>query len=291
MKKKIKANQAAPATIKLPSAWKLVRETAQHMWLYKRIILGMVAVYLVLTTVFVKGFSNSVDIASLKDQIAQTTNLQGFTLNASLFTTIVGSGGANNGAGSVYQLLITIVMTLAFIWFFRRTTESKKNVPELHEPFYKGMSAIVPFILVLFVVGLCVLPMLAGISLYSTVLANGLATSVIEQAGWILLAIGLSIWTFYLLSSSVFALYIVTLTDVRPVAALKSAKKVVAGRRWVIMRKFLLYIILVGLIFALLLFLVVLVLPIIAEWFVMLLSALLLPLVVGSGYKLYRALL
>src|SRR5690606_11105266 len=81
------------------------------------------------------------------------------------------------------------------------------------------------------------IPLLIASFLYTTVTANGLAITPVEQAVWILFFVACAMLTLYMISSSLFALYIVTLPNMTPMKALKSARQVVLHRRLMIMRK------------------------------------------------------
>jgi hypothetical protein len=49
----------------------------------------------------------------------------------------------------------------------------------------------------------------------------------------------LAAWSIYMLTSSVFAMYIVTLPNMQPLQALRSAKNLVKSKRWQLVRRLL----------------------------------------------------
>src|SRR5690606_28518012 len=118
------------------------------------------------------------------------------------------------------QMLLLLIASLAIIWALRKTHGDVKV--RARDAFYQGMYPLIPFILVLLVIGLQLLPLLLGSSLYSLVTTNGIAVHAIEQTAWLLLFGGLSLLSLYMLSSSLFALYIVTLPNMTPMKALRS---------------------------------------------------------------------
>ncbi len=275
---------------KLPSTFSLLLDAKRHIWRNRKVFFGVVAVFLLLNLIFVKGFASTLDISNLKDQLLQTGS--GASANVALVNALFGAG--NSGSTEVsglYQSLILIIVTLAFVWLYRHTSGPEKLKIKIRQPFYDGMSPLVPFLIVMCVIGLQLIPMLAGLGILGTVLSNNLAATGIEQTLWALLTLALTILTFYLISSSLFALVIVTLPGTGPRAALKDARQVVAGRRWIIMRKLLLMAIIVAVGFWLLIFLSIAVVPLLAEWIFFGLSAVLVPVVIGFIYKLYRAML
>ncbi|MCA9343852.1 hypothetical protein KC947_02780 [Candidatus Saccharibacteria bacterium] len=283
-----------PISKDLPSVRKLIFDTCLHMWRYRKVFVGVILIYIVLNLVLVKSLSSALDIPALKQELKESSVASGATLNAVLLGVVVSSG--SNGStevSSLYQTIITVVFMLSFIWLFRETHEHKlKRIQlKIKQPFYEGMTPIIPFILTLILIGLQLLPMMIGVGVFSSVQINGLAVTGIETFLWALLAILLSILTFYLVSASMFGLIIVTLPGETPISAYKSAKKVVAFRRWVIMRKLLLYLLVVGLIYAGVMFASIIIFPVATEWILLILSSIILPLSIGCVYKLYRALL
>jgi hypothetical protein len=153
------------------------------------------------------------------------------------------------------------------------------------------MAPLIPFLIIVIVIGVQLLPLVGGVSLFNAVQTNGLATTGFEVALWAIIGIGLAMVSFYFLSASIFALIIVTLPDMKPMTALRSAKKLVAFRRWVIMRRLFGVIVLTVLSFFSLLLLTVWTVPVAAEWVAVLLGGCIIIFLSGFGYKLYRALL
>lgn len=283
-----------PELKKLPSSFKVIKSSFGVMKSNKKVLLGMIAIYFLLNILFVKSLASSVDVPGLKHQLT-SSNITGFSLSATLVGVVAGTSGSSaSEVGNLYQTILVIISILAFIWLFRHTSEAKKTSRQkilVRQPYYEGMTPLIPFLLVISVVGLQLIPMLVGVSLFSVVQQNGLAATGLEIFVWGLLAVLLTLLTFYMISSSIFALIIVTLPNTKPIAALKSARKVVEFRRWVLMRKLFALVLLVGLAYLGLLMLVITILPVIAEWFAVLLGAFILPLGIGSIYKLYRELL
>lgn len=288
MSKRIKP----PVQKSLPTIPVLLRQTVRHIWQNKRVFLGVIAIYILLNLIFVKGFASTVDLGGIRSDLIESGTAAGTEVNVALLGVLFGSGNtATTDVGTLYQSIILVLTSLGFIWLFRQTSTDNKNAVKIKQPFYEGMAPLVPFLLVLCVIGLQLLPMLAGVGILSTVLSNGLAVTFVEQFVWALLTLSLTLLSFYMISSSMFALIIVTLPGTQPLGALRSARKVVQYRRAQLMRKLLLLTILLSFIFGLLVFLCIVVAPVLAEWFFFALGAFFLPLTIGLVYKIYRALL
>jgi hypothetical protein len=94
-----------------------------------------------------------------------------------------------------------------------------------------------------------------------------------------------------MLCASIIALYIVTLPDMTPLKALKSARELVKFRRWVVLRKLLFLIAVVGIADTLILIPVAVFVTPIAMLLFLLLTALTVGVVHSYIYGLYREML
>jgi hypothetical protein len=246
-KKRVKRASTAPAeitaekpAIRLPNAWQLTRTTALTLWDNRRLFVGLTLVYGLLNLVLVQGLSSSTDMTSLKHTLSQafTGHLGSVASSLSVFVVLVDSAGnSSSPTAGVYQLLLALIVSLAVIWALRQRLAGHQI--RVRDAYYRGMYPLIPFILVLIVVGLQLLPLLIGSTLYSLVISNGIAVNFIEKLIWLLVFALLALWTLYMLSSSLFALYIVTLPDMTPLKALRSARELVRHRRWTVLRKIL----------------------------------------------------
>ncbi|MBI1857292.1 hypothetical protein HY003_01035 [Candidatus Saccharibacteria bacterium] len=277
---------------KLPSSIKLFKQSIKHLIAYRRLFLGLVLIYFVLTVVLVKGLGFSSNIVELKNQLGDILqgNRGALTIGVSLFGLLVGStGNTSSDLASLYQMILLITVSLAIIWALRQTHANVKV--GVRDAFYKGLYPLVPFLLVLIVICIQFMPLVIGNWLYGTVIANGIAVAGIEKAMWALVLFFLTLLSLYLISSSVFALYIVTLPNMRPMQALQSARELVRYRHWSILRK------VIFLPIALLLIACVIIVPLIlfatpiVEWMFFGLSMLALAVVHSYMYTLYRELL
>ena len=265
--------------------------TITNRW---RLFGGIVLIYMFLTIVLVKGFGISSDISQLKTTVLELLGGNGAQLMASLTLFSVLLGNANSTASEVagaYQSMLLIIISLALVWTLRQTMSGKKHKVSIRDAFYKGLYPLVPFLLVLLVIGLQLVPILLANFLYATVLSGGLAVTSIEQGLWIVLIGLLVILSLYLVTSSVFALYIVTLPDVRPMQALRSARDLVRHRRWMIMRKVLFLPVALLVLAAAIVVPIIILSPTVAEWVFFVLSMMALAIVHSYFYNLYRELL
>jgi hypothetical protein len=279
------------AKTSVPYSWTLIKRTLSLINKNRRVFLGLLAVYVFLAAL-VRGFDVSADFASVKqsfDELAGGEISQAESA-AGLYLYAVASSGSNaGGAAQAYQLFVTLITSLAVIWSARQIMAGEKI--RLRDGFYKGMYPIVPFVLVLFVVSLQLVPALAGSFLLGTVLENGIAVTVLEKFLWLVIFGLLVLLSLYMVTSSLFALYVSALPDMTPMKALRSARELVRHRRTGIAVR-----ILAGGLF-LLLVSVAVVMPLIfvaswsVEWAVLILGGFSMVFFHGYMYKLYRALL
>ncbi len=277
----------------IPNAWVLLGRSLRQLWRNKRLFAGILIVYAALYILFVKGVSANFQLGSLRNSLDNTFSgrLSGFSSAVALYGLLLGSATtSSNQSGSIFQTFFVVIVSLALIWALRQTYSDTKQL-KVKDCFYKSTYALIPFLGVLLVVLLEFVPALIVSSLYSIVKSNGIVVGFVQQAiALIILCLGL-FWTFYMVSSSLFAMYIVTLPNSMPKSSLKAAKKLVRFRRLIIMRKvFLLPIILLIFSAAVLIPLIIL-LPVAAELLFIVFTISLLAVVHSYFYTLYRSML
>jgi len=238
LKKSTKKQQRAKAKKKaansvVPSSFSVLGDVLNFLKNNWRILGSVMLVYLLLNIVFASGLSGVINnFNSVKGNLA-TDNSFSNALSG-LGSLLGGSAGAGSESGSVFQSVLLVIGSLAIIWTLRQLMAKKEF--SVKDVYYKSMFPLVPFLLVTFVIIIQLLPMTLGSVIValisSTLVSSGAATFIMALALLPLLG-----WSIYLLSSSIFALYIVTLPDMQPRQALRSAKKLVEFRRFSIIRR------------------------------------------------------
>ncbi len=288
----LKRQEQTKRPVKLPNIWLLTKTSANTLWQHRQLFMGITLIYGLLNLVLVQGLASSTAVSSLKTQLHQlfTGHLGSLSSSLSSFSALVGSSGnGSSQTAGAYQLFLALLTSLAVIWALRQVFSGTKL--QVRDAYYHGIYPLVPFVLVLIVIGLQLIPFLIGSTLYSLVISNGIAVHFVEKLLWLLIFASLTLLSFYLLSSSLFALYIVTLPDMTPMKALRSARQLVHSRRWTVLRKIL------GLPLILLFLTAVIMVPIIiwltvlAPWVFFLLTMFALVAVHTYMYSLYRELL
>jgi hypothetical protein len=279
------ATPAVPATV-----WQLLRKTAAHGRQHWQFWLKFVLLFAFLNILLVHNLSN--DVAALKSQIASFLGTNSAATGLGTFALLLTTNSAASGAAGVYQYLLLIIGSLAAIWALRQFMSDQPPARlMLRDSLYRGMTPLIPFVVVLVVLSLELIPVILSGSLYSIVASGGIIRTWFEQLLFLAIffaGLGLTIW---LLTRSVFALYIVTLADMTPVRALRDAKQITKGRQLNAIRKivFLLGVLLVG--SMIILVPVIFLAPGLTQGLFFILSVVALPFVHAYLYSFYRELL
>lgn len=287
LSKKIK-----PDNPPIPGIYRLFKQSVSLFVSNKKLFLGITFFYIILSLVFVTGFGLPFDLIQTKNEITETLgeNVDSFTTSFALFGFLVSQGSsAQNEAGAIYQMFLSLIFSLVIIWSIRQIYAGEKIT--VKQGFYQGVYPLVPFLLVLCVLGLQLIPLLVGNFLLSTVLANGLAITFAEKFVWFLLFCLLALLSLYMLISSTFALYIVTLPNMTPIQALRSARNLVLHRRLQIFLRLLGFPILSIFIFLVILLPLIYLMPAAAGAVFTIMSGLILFFFHAYMYNLYRSLL
>ena len=276
---------------KLVPARRLLVRSATQLWRYKKVLGGVLLVYAVLQLVFVQGVLGS-DFAEMSELVKGLMDgaWAGLASGVTLLSYLAGSAGqAATAEAGIYQTVLLVFVSLAFIWGLRQLLADKTI--RIRDTFYQGMYPLVPFLLVVAVIGLQLIPLLIGSWLYQTVVSVGIAVSFIEQAIWLLIFGVLGVLSLYMVLSSIFALYIVTLPNMTPMRALRSARQLVLHRRLAVLWRLLFLAIVIVILGSLVLLPIIMFVPVLAPWVFYLLTVLAVGLAHTYVYDLYRELL
>jgi hypothetical protein len=275
--------------VKLPSVWHISKTALILLKGHWRLFGGIALVYTILSILLVRGLAitgGEQDPLSGFNGIAE--KIAGSILT---FTILLGAptNTANQTTG-LYSFLLLVIVSLATVWALRQVLAGAEHV-RIRDTFYKGMYPIIPVILVLCVIGLQLFPMVIGATLYFLVASFGIAVLPIEHAVWILLFLLLALLSLYMVTSSLFALYVAALPDMTPMQALRSARQLVRYRRWTVLRKLIFLPIAMLLIAAAIVIPLILTITPVAPWVLFALTMVALPVTHAYLYTLYRELL
>jgi len=276
----------------LPSVIVILVNSLKIIRKYWKTFLIITLIYALLYIIFVRGISGGLNLSSIRSSLDRAQSTTSLSTGLSLFVYLIGNSTTSQNSSvnaGVYQTILLIVMSLAIIWTLRQAYNSSKI--RARDAFYRGMYPLVSFIIVLIIVGLELIPLLIGGSLYSVVMTNGIAVGGLEKTLWGLVFAVFALASLYLITSTIFALYIVTLPDMTPMKALRSARQLVKRRRWLVMRKVLFLPLAIILAALIIMVPIILLITVAASWIFLILSLFCLVFIHSYLYALYRELL
>lgn len=262
------------------------------LWNNRFLFGSLTAIYAFLSLVLVRGFTSTLDVNAIKEALNSLVggDLAGVTVTASLFGIVLGTlGTVGTSSGSTYQSFLLIVMSLATIWALRSTTSGQ--VVRVRDTFYKGLYPLAVFLIVLMAIGVQLLPLAVGSWLYGILVGGGIAVTLVEKAVCVVLLGLFAILSFYMVTSSLFALFISTIPDMTPMRALKSARQLVLHRRWQVLSRIVGLLFVLPLLSAAVMLPFIILVPVIAEWVFFILSMLGAIFILTYMYLLYKELL
>ena len=226
-----------PKRIEL-NAFKLFGRSFLNLWDHWPQFSVIYLIYVVISFVLVRGVSLNTNESQLKAVVgglSRSTSAQASAVTNAFSLFINSSGNTTSPSAGTYQLFILLIFSLVIIWALRMVSSGKKL--RVSDAFYKSLYPLIPILLVVLLIGIELIPLLLGAYVYSVVLTDKLFNNLFEEIGLIVVCVGMALVSLYFITSSIFALYIVTLPDMRPMIALRSAKRLVKSRRLIVMRK------------------------------------------------------
>ncbi len=282
---------------RLPSGYQLLKQALTHLLRHWKIFVAFLLIYAVVNLFLTRGFGGDIDLNQLKTGLHDVFKGKGFssdlTIGLALFGVLLGtSSSTTSEVVGAYQSIMILLTSLGLIWLLRQTyDESQALKLRARDGYYKGMYPLIPFILVLIVITLQLIPLALAGFIYTGVLVSGLAVTVVEQILWGALVFLLVVLSLYMITSSLFALYIVTLPDMTPMRALRSARQLVLYRRWTVLRKLLFLLLAILVLGAVIMLPLIMYLTPLAAFLFYILSVVGLAVIHSYMYSLYRALL
>lgn len=283
---------AVPQYKPLPKARLILWNLLKQLWKAKAVYSGVVAIYGILMLLLVRGLASASDVATIKDAVTMTGHGFGNQISSGFtsFVYLLSAPGTTNSVNSgVYQTILIIICSLAFIWCHRQI--SAGHSIRIRDGFYAGMAPLVPFLLLFLLIGVQLIPLALGSWLYASVITNGIAIHWWEQLAFGLLFAGVALWSLRMITASIFALYIVTLPEMTPLRAYRSARQLVYGRRLLVWRKLIFLPVVLFLLIGAIEIPLILFIPPIAVGVFFVGTLLLLPIINGYLYNLYREML
>lgn len=273
----------------IPPITELIKESFKFLWRQKTIFVSIMLIHAVLYVLLLRTpiTTNMTEIQStLKTVLGEGTFS---SAKGNLATMGAVLGASSSGQNSALVSVAVVLMSLVYIWTVRQLTNKQKI--NARDAYYQSMTPLIPALLILVVMSLQLIPFAVASFVYSTARTGGLFVSGFEDFSFFAIALLVGILSFYWITSTVMAFYIVTLPGMYPLKALAAAKKLVQFQRLTVFRRILALPIVIGLIYILFLLIMIRLLPKQTFWFVEAFPIIILPLIHIYLYKLYRALI
>jgi hypothetical protein len=271
----------------VPTAGQLLKQSfrlyRKNFWIFFCLMLTHAVLYYI----FIRGAS-TFDFKevqeSIKSLLGSTTSATG---TFALFGTVIGSQQQRDGS-QFYSFLTLLFISLANIWVIRRLYAG--SAFRIRDALYQALSSFVPFVIVLFVITLQALPFSITSYVYITGRTGGLFISGIEDLSFFMIALFSGILSLYWMTPSIIALYAVTLPNMYPMRTIRLTKKIVKFRRLMVFRRIIAFPVIVGLIATVVLLVAIRFIPQYSPLLVEAFPIILLPILHGYYFNLYKSL-
>ena len=161
-----------------------------------------------------------------------TGELGNFAKAGLLLVSTVTSGGLSSGLSEVqivFAVIIFLLMWLITIYLMRHILAGKKV--RLRDGFYNALTPLISTFVIFLIAFLQALPLIAVIIVYSAAVQTDFLSTPFYALIFFIFALALLTLSGYLLSSTLIALVAVTAPGLYPLAAMKTASDLMAGRR------------------------------------------------------------
>ncbi len=231
-------------SLQLPGYWSFTNTVRKTVWQNRKSLIWLAVIYAGLTAVFV-GISSQDTYSQISDAIRNTSsdlfkgNLGGIG-QAGLLLLVGATGGSANAlteAQQIYAALIILLTWLTVVWLLRARLAGKKI--KLRDALYNAGAPLLSTFLVALVGTIQLFPVALAVIGFGGASAVGLFNGGVEAMVFWTVAALLTTLSLYWLTSTLFALVIVTLPGMYPMKAIRAAGDLVIGRRLRILLRFL----------------------------------------------------
>ncbi len=230
-------------SLKLPGYMAFTKYVRQTLWVNRRIFFSLTIVYALITILMV-GIASQDNYTTLVDTLKSTSGdtfngFWGSIGSAGLMFLTTASGGISQTLTDVQQVYAGLIMLLAWlttIWLLRNILAGNKV--KLRDGLYSAGSPILSTFLIALLAVVQLLPLALAFIAYSAASITGLLDNGVEAMLFWFADLLLAMLSVYWLSSTFFALIIVTLPGMYPFNAIKTAGDLVVGRRLRLLLRF-----------------------------------------------------
>lgn len=223
-------------SLKLPGYIAFTGYVNHTLWKYRKLFMALGAIYAVLTIVLV-GIGSQETYTTLTSTLSETGaeifqgNIGQVGQAAILFLTIgtAGLSGTLSEGQQIYAALLGLLVWLTTVWLLRNLLAGHKV--KMRDGLYNAGGPIVSTFLVALLLVVQLLPIGLVIIGYSAASASGLLAGGVEAMLFWFAATLLVTLSLFWVTSTFFALIMVTLPGMYPMRAVRTAGDMVLGRR------------------------------------------------------------
>lgn len=223
--------------LELPGNISFTREVTSTLWRYKNIFMWLSLIYVVLYAVLVGVQSQDIYTTlttTLKDTSGEALSGNWGALGQAglLFVTIASTGvsGEATEAQQIFSIFIFLLVWLSTVWLLRNLLAGHKV--KLRDGLYNSGAPLFALMCVSVFIAVQLIPVAIAAIGYNAASTSGLIDA--GGAGAMLFWLGaglLSVLSLYWITSSLFAMIIVTLPGMYPYQAIRTAGDILIGRR------------------------------------------------------------
>jgi hypothetical protein len=222
--------------LQLPGYWALTNEVRKLLIKNRKLFVAL-ALFYGFTSALLVGFVSQNNYSELSDTVRELSDQFisgdfGELGNAAVVLTNIVTGTLNTNlteAQRLFAAILGLLVWLTTVWLLRAILAGKR--PRLRDGLYNAGAPIVPTFALALTLLLQLLPVALAVAGYSAATATGLLNSGVEAMIFWTAASLLGLLSLYWISSTFFALIIVTLPGMYPMEALRTAGDLVIGRR------------------------------------------------------------
>jgi len=223
-------------SLELPGYIAFTRTVNKTLRQHKRTFILLAVVYALLTSLFV-GIGSQDTYSTLTSTLKDTGseifkgNIGQVGQAALLFVSIGSTGltAAPTEAQQIYIILLGLLIWLTTVWLLRSLLAGHKV--KLRDGLYNAGSPIISTFFVAIVLTVQLIPIGLAVIAYAAANATGLLAGGVAAMLFWFAALLLAVMSLYWVTSTFFALIIVTLPGMYPMKALKTAGDMLVGRR------------------------------------------------------------
>jgi hypothetical protein len=223
-------------SLELPGYFAFTKYVNKTLWTYRKTFISLTLIYALLTILMV-GIASQDTYTTLLDTLQTTSGdffngvWGGIGKTSLLFMTAISGGFSQDLSDSqqIYAGFITLLTWLTSVWLLRNILAGH-NV-KLRDGLYNAGSPIISTFVVALLFMVQLLPMALAFIGYSAASATGLLDGGIEAMLFWVAAGLLTLLSLYWITSTFFALIIITIPGMYPLQAVKTASELVIGRR------------------------------------------------------------